>query len=96
MPEQLKLCPFCGGEAVYCEDDAAIECCACMATMYYGQAGSLDGAAAWNRRHYPTCETCDWYVETAADGTRSYCGKTGFWLTPNFYCVSHTALEESR
>ena len=63
MREELKPCPFCGGnaEAVHEIDDlwATVECTGCGA--------SVDGIAAWNARAERTCRNA------SLDNSQFYC-----------------------
>lgn len=59
MSEELKTCPFCGGEGAMCicqdERICFVKCSACGA---YSQAPKMtpdDAAAAWNARAGRTC-----------------------------------------
>lgn len=55
--EELKTCPFCGGEAeivedrLFGEDYYAGRCRSCAAT-YAFEATKEEAIAAWNRRNY--------------------------------------------
>ncbi len=40
--DKLKPCPFCGGDAYYC-NDGTVYCVKCECVM--------DSVEAWNRRH---------------------------------------------
>lgn len=67
--DELKPCPFCGGEAdYYLGDGGYVQCSHCLATipyryeLPYGE-GKKQAITAWNRRPAPenkplTCEGC--------------------------------------
>lgn len=53
MSEQLKPCPFCGGEAQLSRDDSddpIIRCLSCLVTMGEAGGGTREVVASWNKR----------------------------------------------
>lgn len=70
MSEELKPCPFCGGEAkaFFCEESGAydVQCQKCGALPFLGRKRGVgrfksmdDVIAAWNRRAERTCRMVD-------------------------------------
>ena len=63
--DELRLCPFCGGEAELCEDAGgySVDCTVCGAGIGYFGNGLPDAkgaaVAAWNRRAERTCRMVD-------------------------------------
>ena len=61
MDEQLKPCPFCGGNAFLSiggEHFTIPECSQCGARLpaFFGKDKDTKAIAAWNRRHEPSAE----------------------------------------
>ena len=50
--DELKPCPFCGGEAAFIGDSASIKCrnCACAFIVTTPLISRLEVKDAWNRR----------------------------------------------
>ncbi len=86
MSEELKPCPFCGGEAkaFYCEESGTydVQCQSCGAVPYIGnrRSGSLrsmeDVVAAWNRRAERTCRP--FVADDGAGAWGVYCSECGY------------------
>ena len=76
---ELKLCPFCGGEALLLgsyEHGYFVECHDCFAkTANFGSEGKAESIVAWNTRAERTCE----YVGDDISGGCSVCRG---WLDP--------------
>ena len=89
---ELKPCPFCGGEAVLCEntDYAYVYCkeCGSQTDESHGTAGAA--VAAWNTRAERTChinwdkelfcfvcDSCDYISMMAPDSRPTYCPNCG-------------------
>lgn len=82
MSDELKPCPFCGGEAVFnahatandigngvvCRTLAVIECPRCEFCI--AQEADDEAAAAWNARAERTCHITD--VHDFRDGSRTF------------------------
>lgn len=58
MTEELKPCPFCGGEAILCEniDRAYVYCKECGCQTDESHATARYAAEAWNTRYKRTCK----------------------------------------
>lgn len=82
MSEELKPCPFCGGEEIYGKSEASgrvrAVCFDCLASTGW-LAGADEAAAAWNRRAERTCRMvrarwddgeCVWGCRCTACGDR--------------------------
>lgn len=56
MMRELKLCPFCGGEAVFHEHErVGVECIECGAGFACVYRDRDEAAEEWNRRAERTC-----------------------------------------
>ncbi len=86
MSDELKPCPFCGGEAkaFYCEESGTfdVQCQQCGAIPFIGSRTSerktmADVIAAWNARAEHTCR-----IEPAKDGGW-YCSECHVWISPS-------------
>ena len=89
MADELKPCPFCGGEARTVEGNELIGvvCTRCKAAMGHSiiwlapdeDPGPCDGdekcIEAWNTRHVETCEVE--YRDSAWGGYTKHCGNCG-------------------
>lgn len=82
MSDELKPCPFCGGEAkaFYCEESGTldVQCQQCGAIPFIGSRTSerktmADVIAAWNARAERTCRNIGF--ETGDDFKCSACGE---------------------
>lgn len=85
MSDELKVCPFCGGEAkaFYCEESGTfdVQCQQCGAIPFIGSRTSerktmADVIAAWNARAERTCRNTDTVPD---DGS-------GFYPSPHLRC----------
>lgn len=58
MSEELKTCPFCGGEATLCEnlDYAYVYCRDCGCQTDESHVSAKEAIAAWNQRAERTCK----------------------------------------
>ena len=68
MSDNLKPCPFCGGEAILCRDgrnSSTVECASCGATVpfyprlpeNFGKHRDIQAISAWNMRTLSPIET---------------------------------------
>ena len=68
MSDNLNPCPFCGGEAVLCNDDrnsSSVECASCGAAVPFfprlpenaGKYRDIQAVSAWNKRTPSSLET---------------------------------------
>lgn len=60
MSDELKPCPFCGGEATFGTNSGSgyeyIRCCRCKARTYSGYKTQQEAIQAWNSRAVPRYE----------------------------------------
>ena len=87
MNRELKLCPFCGGEANAVRSSVAGVCavvCNCASHVFYGAEADMGKTiAAWNTRAERTCRM-EW--DEDSDGEELYpvghvtCSACGAWL----------------
>lgn len=96
MSEEMKLCPFCGGEAIYGKSEASgrvrAVCVDCLASTDW-LAGTDEAAAAWNSRAERTCRVESSH-EVEGDGCYTYfeyelsCGDLFTWWDscPPVFC----------
>lgn len=87
MSEELKPCPFCGGEAVMCgfQDEMMhfVKCRDCGACSDGAQLSAETAAAAWNRRAERTCrmEFCEEWSGDELYPTVAYTCSSCGWVT---------------
>lgn len=83
MSEEMKPCPFCGGEAVMCgyQDEMLhyVKCRDCGACSDGAQLSAETAAAAWNRRAERTC-TLEWRDDGEGYAPNVRCSACGGWL----------------
>ena len=96
--EELKPCPFCGGEAVVCgypsEQMVYVKCRECGACSFGCQANEEKAAAAWNTRAERTCQF--FYDKKMAEYACSACGERVSGSNPaDEYEVTPLAVLES-
>lgn len=60
MTEQLKPCPFCGGEASFKPRSFKASCDKCGAHVPVGATDSAEAIAAWNTRAAPKVKPLVW------------------------------------
>lgn len=93
---ELKPCPFCGGEADFLGDTCSIKCpnCGCAFICTNPLISRLDVKEAWNRRVtmnesllFSCCENCKYYREF-----RCIC--PGWYEIENGRCASFKESED--
>ena len=82
--DELKPCPFCGGEAEiityrmadndeFCINE--IYCDSCRMSMMQPEVSEAEAAAAWNTRHEETCRVTKEHVDIDGERMTDYsCG----------------------